>query len=107
MFDIEGQLISEIFLVVFMGGFFGVASSVLGYPGLAAFGYVKESNNSLIFASLIYFLMITLSAFYIESIYLSALSLSVYAALGLCFRLYYIKKFKVPIWRFKYLQLRS
>ncbi len=98
IFDIKNSLISDIFIAIFIGGFFGVVSSILGYPGLAAFGYVKQSNNSLIFASLIYSVLITVSAFYIESIQLSALSLSAYAVLGLLFRLYYIKKVGLQIW---------
>ncbi len=55
IFGIENQLTSTIFLILFSGSIFGVISSLIGYPLLAAFGFIEEANYSLIVAALISF----------------------------------------------------
>ena len=92
VFDVEDETLSKIFVLVFSGSIFGIVSALVGYPLLAAFGHKKYANNSLIYASIIYVLYITVSAVIYKSIFLVAFSLVVYAFAGLLFRIYYIYK---------------
>ena len=95
VFDVENEMLSKIFVIVFSGAVFGIASALIGYPILAAFGEIKYANNSLIYASIIYVIYITLSALIFKNIFLVALSLVVSATIGLLFRMYYINKVKI------------
>jgi PST family polysaccharide transporter len=81
-----------IFLIMFSGTIFGVINALIGYPLLAAYGYIKEANISLIYASIIYIIFITLAAYVVKSIYIVAFSLVVYTLASVSFRVYYIKK---------------
>ena len=95
VFSVDTVMLSNIFLIVFSGAIFSIISSLVGYPLLAAFGHIKYANNSLIYASVIYVIFISLAAIYFKNIYLTATSLIVYAFTGLAFRIYYIKKARI------------
>ena len=92
VFDIQNEMLSKIFIIVFSGAIFGIASALIGFPILAAFGYTKYANNSLIYTSIIYVGYITISAITFKNIYLVAFSLFLSALIGLIFRLYYMNK---------------
>lgn len=92
VFDINNEILTNIFLIVFSGSIFGIVSAIIGYPLLGAFGYIKYANNSLIVASLFYMFYITLVLFFTNSIYLISFSIPVYMIAGLLLRLYYISK---------------
>jgi len=95
VFNIESDTLSKIFVIVFSGAIFGIASALIGYPILAAFGEIKYANNSLIYASIIYVLYITITALIFKDIFLVAFSLVVSSLIGLLFRIYYINKVKI------------
>jgi len=95
VFHIQNEILSKMFIIVFSGSIFGIANALVGYPLLAAFGYIKYANNSLIYASFIYVIYIFVSAFIFKNIYIVASSLVVYSLLGLVFRLFYINKVKL------------
>jgi len=94
IFNVQNEMLSNIFIIVFSGSIFGIASTLIGYPVLAAFGYIKEANNSLIYASIIYIMCILVGTIFVNNIYYVAFSLVIYSLLGLLFRLYYILKQK-------------
>ena len=95
VFNIQNEILSKIFIIVFSGSLFGIASALVGYPLLAAFGYIKEANNSLIYTSFIYVIYIFIAAFIFKNIYFVASSLVFYSVVGLLFRTYYIYKTKL------------
>lgn len=95
IFDQQDKMLSKIFVVVFSGAIFSIISALIGYPLLAAFGYIKYANNSLIYASVIYIIYTTLAVFFTNNIYIVASSISVYMFVGLVFRMYYINKTKL------------
>jgi PST family polysaccharide transporter len=95
VFNVQSEMLSKMFIIIFSGSIFGIISTLLGYPLLAAFGYVKYANNSLIYASIIYAISITIFAMVFHNIYLVSFSIVVYAFVGLVFRLYYVYKTKI------------
>jgi PST family polysaccharide transporter len=95
IFDIKNEILSNIFIIVFSGSIFGIASALFGYPLLAAFGYIKYANNSLIYASFLYIGYIVIATYIFKDIYLVSSSLVFYALIGLFFRFYYIYKTKL------------
>jgi PST family polysaccharide transporter len=92
VFNINNEIMGYIFLIMFSGTVFGVINALIGYPLLAAYGYIKEANISLIYASIIYVIFITFAAYITENIYIVAFSLVVYTLASVSFRVYYIKK---------------
>lgn len=92
VFDIKNEMLSNIFLIVFSGAMFSIVSSIIGYPLLAAFGYPKYANNSLIYASLVYIGYILIAVTISKNIYYVSFSIVVYMLTALLIRLYYIKK---------------
>ena len=92
VFDIKNEMVSNIFLIIFSGAMFSIVSSIIGYPLLAAFGYPKYANNSLIYSSLIYLLYIVIAVLVTKNIYYVSFSIVVYMLTALLFRIYYIKK---------------
>jgi len=92
VFDVEGEVVSTIFLLVFSGSVFSVLSAIIGYPLLAAFGYPKYANNSLIYSSIVYLVYIVIAVLVTKNIYFVSFSLVVYTISGLLFRVYYIDK---------------
>jgi PST family polysaccharide transporter len=92
VFNINNEIMGTIFLIMFSGTIFGVINALIGYPLLAAYGYVKEANVSLIYASIIYAIFITYAATIEKNIYIVAFSLVVYTVASVSFRVYYIKK---------------
>ena len=95
VFNIKNEMLSNIFLIVFSGAMFSIVSSIIGYPLLAAFGYPKYANNSLIYASLVYIVYILIAVIVSKNIYYVSFSLLVYMLTALLLRLYYIKKTKI------------
>jgi len=95
MFNVQDEMLSKIFLIMFSGSIFGIISALVGYPLLAAFGHIKYANNSLIYASILYMLYITIIIIFNKNIYLISLSLPIYMIIGLAFRIYYIKRIKI------------
>ena len=95
IFNIENIMLSDIFMIVFSGAIFGIMSALVGYPLLASFGHIKYANNSLIYASFIYLIAITISSIIFKDIYMVAFSIVIYEFSGLLFRGYYIKKVKL------------
>lgn len=95
VFNVQNEVLSNIFIIVFSGAIFGIVSALVGYPLLAAFGEIKYANNSLIYASIIYVFFITVSAIVLNNIYLVAFSLVMFVIIGLIFRIYYINKVKI------------
>ncbi|HMC00679.1 MAG TPA: oligosaccharide flippase family protein [Flavobacteriaceae bacterium] len=95
IYDEQNQMLSLFFVIVFCGAIFAIASAVLGYPLLAAFGYIKYANNSLIYASVIYVIYTTMAVFVTENIYIVVFAVPVYMFVGLLLRIYYIYKTKL------------
>lgn len=97
VFDVQSETLSNMFIIVFSGAVFAIASALLGYPLLAAFGYIKYANNSLIFASILYIIYTALAVFLTKNIYYVALAIPIYMLLGFGFRVYYINKTKLLV----------
>ncbi len=95
VFNIQSDMLSMLFLIVFSGSLFGIASALLGYPILAAFNYVKEANNTLIYAAFLYVIYLSITIYIGLSIYIVALSIALYSLLTFIFRLYFIKKYNI------------
>ena len=95
IFNIQDEMLSKLFVIIFSGSIFGIMSALVGYPLLAAFGYIKHANNSLIYASFIYTIYIIISAAAFHNIYYVAYSLVVYEVCAFLFRMYYINKAKL------------
>jgi len=92
VFNINNEIMGNIFLIMFSGTVFGVINALIGYPLLAAYGHIKEANISLIYASIIYVIFITFAAYVTKNIYIVAFSLVVYTVSSVAFRVFYIKK---------------
>jgi PST family polysaccharide transporter len=95
VFHVKSDMLSTIFIIVFSGSIFGIASALVGYPLLAAFGYIKEANNSLIYASLLYVLYILFTTLILQNIFYVSAALVIYEFLAITFRLFYLKKVKI------------
>jgi PST family polysaccharide transporter len=95
IFNVKNIMLSDIFIIVFSGSIFGIMSSLVGYPLLAGFGYTKYANNSLIYASFIYLVAISISSLIFKDIYMVAFSIVIYQFVGLSFRGYFIHKEKI------------
>lgn len=97
VFHLQNELLSNIFLIMFSGSIFGIISSLIGYPLLAALGYTQYANNSLIIASAINAVYITLVIILTKNIYLTAVSVIVFNVATVFIRYYYIRKTGVLI----------
>ena len=95
VFNVEDTMLSKLFIIVFSGSIFGIMSALVGYPLLAGFGHIKYANNSLIYASFIYLIAISISSMLFNDIYMVAFSIVIYELSGLLFRGYYINKEKL------------
>ena len=95
VFAIKNEMVSNIFSIVFSGALFSIVSSIIGFPFLAAFGYPKYANNSLIYSSLIYLIYILIILQITNDIYYISFSLVIYMLSGLLFRIYFIKKTQI------------
>ena len=95
VFHVKSDMLSTIFIIVFSGSIFGITSALVGYPLLAAFGYIKEANNSLIYASLLYVLYILFTTLILQNIFYVSAALVIYEFLAITFRLFYLKKVKI------------
>jgi len=92
LFSVDNEMLSINFMIMFSVAVIGVSTDLLGYPLLAAFGHNKHANNSLIYASIIYVIYISIAAFVIKDIYYVTASVIVYVFTTLCLRFYYIHK---------------
>ena len=95
VYDEQSRMLSLIFTIVFSGAVFAIMSMILGYPLLAAFGYIKYANNSLIYAALIYILYTTFAVYVSKDVYIVVFAIPVYMLTGLVFRVYYVFKTKL------------
>lgn len=98
VFNVEDIMLSKLFIIVFSGSIFGIMSALVGYPLLAGFGYIKYANNSLIYASFVYLIAISISSIFFHDIYMVAFSIVIYELSGLLFRGYYINREKL-LWK--------
>ena len=92
VFSVKNEMVSNIFSIIFSGVLFSIVSSIIGYPLLAAFGYPKYANNSLIYASILYVVYLLIAVTVSKNIYYVSFSIVVYVLTALLLRLYYIKK---------------
>lgn len=92
IFNINHQILSTIFIIIFSGAIFSIVSTIIGFPLLAAFGHIKYANYSLIYSSIIYVLYLSSSAILAMDIYFMALGLPIYMMSCMLFRLYYVRK---------------
>ncbi len=92
VFHLQNEILSNMFLIMFSGSIFSIISSLIGYPLLAALGYIKYANNSLIIASVFNIVYITLVVVFAKDIYLAAASVVIFNLLTVLVRYYYIKK---------------
>ena len=95
VFGISNQILSNIFLIIFSGSIFAIISAIIGFPLLAAFGYIKYANYSLVYSSIIYIVFISSFAIFNPNIYIISFGLPLYVILGLLWRIYYIRKIKL------------
>lgn len=92
VFHLQNELLSNMFLIMFSGAIFGIISALIGYPLLAAMGYSKYANNSLIIASVINAVYVTSAIILTKDIYLTTASVIVFNVTTVFIRYYYIKK---------------
>jgi len=92
IFDINHEILSIIFIIIFSGAIFSIVSTIIGFPLLAAFGHIKHANYSLIYSSIIYVSYLSIFAIFKPDIYFMALGLPIYMLSCMLFRLYYISK---------------
>ena len=92
VFHLQNEMLSNMFLIMFSGSIFGIISALIGYPLLAALGYMKYANNSLIIASVFNVVYITLVIVLAKDIYLATASVIIFSLLTVFIRYYYIKK---------------
>jgi len=90
-------MLSSFFVIVFSGAIFAIISTIIGYPYLAAFGYIKYANNSLIYASIIYVLYTVITVFCTNNVYAVVFAIPVYMIIGLGIRIYFIYKTKLKV----------
>jgi len=95
VFHLQNDILSNIFLVMFSSAIIGIIGSLIGYPLLAALGYTKYANNSLIIASIINVVYIILVAKLTNNIYLTVASVIVFDIVTVLIRYYYIKKTRI------------
>ncbi|NOY63116.1 MAG: oligosaccharide flippase family protein [Gammaproteobacteria bacterium] len=94
VFGVESELAADMFFIMFVGAFFGAISALLGYPLLAAYGYSRYANNTLIVAAVISALYVTYAAIVAKDIYLVVFSVVVYTCISAILRIYYVNKVK-------------
>ncbi len=95
VFNVDNEILSNLFLITFLGSIFGLASTLLGFPLLAAFEYTKYANNSMIFTALIYTVFITVTIVLTKNIYFAAWGLVVSDVCSFLISTYYIHKTKI------------
>ncbi len=95
VFDAQHDVLSNLFLILFSGAFFATMNTLINYPLLAAFGYTTYANNSQIIASIIFIIMVTVSALVFRELYLIALSVALYPLISLIISSSYVAKTKI------------
>ena len=94
-FNLESPVLSKMFIIVISFAIFNAISILIGYPILAGFGYSHYANMSLVYASIIYCILLIAFSFVYKNIYLTVLCLPFYGMISLLIRLYYIRKYKI------------
>lgn len=97
IFNLHSPILSKIFIIVFSGAVFSIVSAIIGFPLLAALGYIKYANNSLIYSSILYICYLSFFAITNQDIYIMSFGIPLYMIIGLIFRFYYIQKTKIFI----------
>ena len=95
IFNVDSETLSNLFLITFYGSILGLASTLLGFPVLAAFEYTKYANNSMIYAALIYTVFITVTIVLTKNIYFTAWGLVISDVCSFLISTYYIHKTKI------------
>jgi polysaccharide transporter, PST family len=95
VFGLQEEVLTQIFTIMFSGSIFGVVSILIGYPVLAAFGYKKYANNSLIYAAIVFAFYITIATYIFGDILITSSAVVVYTLCVLIFRMRYICKTKI------------
>ena len=93
VFNLQNDLLSDIFMIFMISVPFGIISQLIGYPLLAAFGFDKHANNSLIYSAFIYLITVLVALYLFQSILLVALCVLFYQIIGVFLRLYYINNY--------------
>lgn len=101
LFDEESEVLSSVFEILFFGSIFSIIGSLIGYPLLSAFNYDKHANNSLLYSSVLYIFLITVSAYFFNSIYLISASMVIFKFSVLILRVLYIQKEGIQFFNFK------
>ncbi len=97
IFEEQSEMLSLFFIIIFSGAIFAIISTIIGYPLLAAFGYIKYANNSLIYSSIIYIIYTATAIYFTNNIYIVVFAVPVYMVVGLGLRIYYIYKSKLLV----------
>jgi len=97
VFNINHEILSRIFIIIFAGAIFSIVSSIIGFPLLAAFGHIRYANYSLVYSSIIYVLYLSVFAIFKPDIYFMTLGLPIYMLSCMLFRFYYVRKTNVFI----------
>ena len=95
VFDVQSEVASKMFRVVFVGAVMNIASSILGFPVLGALGFGRQANTSLVYAALVLIPYLALAIFLSADIIFFASTLVVYSIVGLALRLFFIKRLVV------------
>ncbi|WP_201352032.1 oligosaccharide flippase family protein [Hydrogenimonas urashimensis] len=95
VFGVQNSTLSHLFIIIFGASVFGIMNALVGYPLLAAFGYTKEANNSLIYASALYILFVLIGALVFRDFYLVAYAHVFNMLTALAIRFHYIRKHRL------------
>lgn len=92
IYGVKNDGLTMMYNVVFSGAIFAIASSMLGFPLLGAFGYAKQANNSLIYASLGYIAYLAVVVLLGKGVNFLAFSIPLYMIVSFLIRVFYIMK---------------
>jgi len=95
VFHLQNEMLSDMFLIMFSSAIFSIVSALIGYPLLAAMGYTKYANNSLIIASIFNAVYITLIVILTKNIYLATSSVVFFNLFTIMLRFYYLNKTEI------------
>jgi len=89
VYGFHNVILVKMFTIIFLATFFGITNAMIGYPLLGAFGYIKETNYSLVMGAFVAFFYVSVCYFFNSSIYLMIVSIIIYEFLSVFFRLYF------------------
>jgi PST family polysaccharide transporter len=90
IYGFSNEIVVKLFFILFFATFFGITNALIGYPLLAAFGYTKEANYSLVIGAVISFVYVTICYFNNANIYILVLSIVLYEIVSVSIRIYNI-----------------